>query len=715
MANFTDLVKAQRESGKGVIGSLSGAYNQQNMQKFDVRNKLFSRSGLATALFPGLKGYQAQPISSKASGSMISPALGNSPTALSSIAKDARISARNSMALPSIARNMAKMVKIWGGTPSKYFDSAAEKETAKEAKFGGSGKGGGVLGKGKAGGGGGIMGMLGGVGSMLGGALGSIGSIAGSILGGIGSLLGGAASGIFGILSSALGGMGFMGILAAGAIGFVLYQIYKSLDFSKLGSGLGDAFSGIRESLSKIFGDVDNATGGKLGKFVDDVKDAFLKVTVRVSAAIETATELLMKLGGAVLKDFGGYFKNFFEENKGKIYALMAIGIMGPRALLTLPGAAITAIAAAVGAATSEKSTQQLKEELFNTETEILKNNELTRAYKEKNPNAKSRSEGGTDYALTNYQQRDSVLKGNRDSLIKQIDEKEGSTNNANKALQELSAENISSLYDTKVQEKMAAAGTSTSPTPAGSSGAGNTTFKSLSKEQQDRVLDMQFKKEGDKKGQLAFDLNNPGAMIYGEFAKKFGAVANYDRGTLKDSKGNKIPFAQFPTLAQGREAQRALWLQNYGNMPLDQALDKWVAPRNDKEKMELANYKSGIYASLGMSAPQIENKVASADNKPTSTPGAAQSTSSGGYSLVAGLAEPLQQLDKFLGGKLGLGSVNVADMLRDLSNEAKENPMFIDNSNKNISNGDMSDSSSVAANAWNKDILDAIIGRQTA
>ena len=53
--------------------------------------------------------------------------------------------------------------------------------------------------------------------------------------------------------------------------------------------------------------------------------------------------------------------------------------------------------------------------------------------------------------------------------------------------------------------------------------------------------------------------------------------------------------------------------------------------------------------------------------------------------------------------------------MLRDLSNEAKENPMFIDNSNKNISNGDMSDSSSVAANAWNKDILDAIIGRQTA
>ena len=250
MANFADLVRAQRESGKGVIGSLSGAYNQQNMQKFDIRNKLFSRSGLATALFPGLKGYQAQPISGKASNAIISPTLSNSPTQLNSIAKDARISARNSMALPSIARNMARMVKIWGGTPAKYFDSAAEKENAKEAKFGKSGKGGGVLGK-SGSSGGGIMGILGGalggIGSLLGSAVGGITSIAGSILGGIGSLLGGAASGIFSVLSSALSGMGLMGIIAAGAIGFVLYQIWKSIDFTKMGQGLGESFSSIQK------------------------------------------------------------------------------------------------------------------------------------------------------------------------------------------------------------------------------------------------------------------------------------------------------------------------------------------------------------------------------------------------------------------------------------------------------------------------------------
>lgn len=743
MAKFADLVKAQRESGKGVIGSLSGAYNQQNMQKFDIRNKLISRSGLAAALFPGLKGYQAQPISSKASGSMVSPALSNSPTALSSIAKDARISARNSMALPSIARNMARMVKIWGGTPAKYFDSAAEKETAKEAKFGGNGKGGGVLGKGKAGGGGGIMGMLGGVGSMLGGALGSIGSVAGSILGGIGSLLGGAASGIFGILSSALGGMGFMGILAAGAIGFVLYQIYKSLDFSKLGSGLGDAFSGIRESLSKIFGDVDNATGGKLGKFVDDVKDAFMKVTIRVSAAIETATELLMKLGGAVLKDFGGYFKNFFEENKGKIYALMAIGIMGPRALLTLPGAAITAIAAAVGAATSEKSTQKLKEDLFNTETEILKNNELLRAYKEKNPNAKSRSEGGTDYELTMLQQRDSVLKGNRDSLVKQIDEKEGSTNNANKALQELSAENISSLYDTKVQEKMAAAGTSTSPTPAGSLSGAN-------------LLDMIGAKEGGKMGYDAANKRKAGdlpggypglsKMTVGEVmalqakgeimaAGRYQFIPKTLAGLVSGAYGKGVVKTSdiFGPEVQDRMAMALInaRLEKAGSDPIKQQFQlsqEFAAienPYSGKSNYDgLAGNKSLITTNQmqlalrgGGGAPSGGGSGGSNTPEPTRTASgsASGSSSSGSSSLMASLAEPLQQLDKFLGGALGLGSVNVADMLRDLSNETKENPMFIDNSNKNINNGGASDSSSVAANAWNKDILDVIIGRQTA
>ena len=672
MANFADLVRAQRESGKGVIGSLSGAYNQQNMQKFDIRNKLFSRSGLATALFPGLKGYQAQPISGKASNAIISPTLSNSPTQLNSIAKDARISARNSMALPSIARNMARMVKIWGGTPAKYFDSAAEKENAKEAKFGKSGKGGGVLGK-SGSSGGGIMGILGGalggIGSLLGSAVGGITSIAGSILGGIGSLLGGAASGIFSVLSSALSGMGLMGIIAAGAIGFVLYQIWKSIDFTKMGQGLGESFSSIQKSLESLYKEVDEMSGGRISKFVDGIQKTYKEVSIKILSAIEVATELLTKLGAGVLKDFGGYFQNFFEENKGKIYALMAIGIMGPRALLTLPGAAITAIAAAVGAATSESSTKELKEELFNTETDILKNKEKLRAYREKNPNAKGRSQGGTDYELTNLEQIEKNLADKRAKLQGQIEEKEGRTNNTSKAVEDLSIENFKKQYDERVQQKLKDSGVSggssnqsTSPTPAGSSDSGIVTFNSLTKEQQDRVLDIQYAHEGNKKGQLAFDLNNPGAMIFGPFAAKYGAIPNWERGTLKDKDGKLIPFAQFPSFEKGREAQRALWASKYGNVSLSQALDQWVAPRNDKERAELASYKEGIFKGIGGS-PSGGNQVAGAGSNNTPPPGAAPNA--GGSSLLASLASPLEALNKYTGGALNLGSINVADMIR--------------------------------------------------
>lgn len=728
MAKFADLVRAQRESGKGVIGSLSGAYNQQNMQKFDVRNKLFSRSGLATALFPGLKGYQAQPLSNKASGSMISPALGNSPTALSSIAKDARISARNSMALPSIARNMAKMVKIWGGTPSKYFDSAAEKENAKEAKFGRGGRGGGNLGKGPTGGGGGIMGMLGGVGSMLGSAAGGLASVAGSILGGIGSLVGGAASGIFGVLSSALGGMGFVGILAAGAIGFVLYQIWKSLDFSKLGGGLGDAFSGIRESLSKIFGDVDNATGGKLGKFVDDVKDAFMKVTIRVSAAVETATELLMKLGAGVLKDFSGYFENFFQENKGKIFALMAIGMMGPRALMTLPGAAITAIAAAVGAATGEVDLDTMKrqrEEKFKDLENYKKTGQM---------NIQSDADASD---IANYEKN---LKRDIGELDKKIQEKSERTTNTQSAINNFSAENVSSLYDTKVQEKMAAAGMSSgSNSPTAVSGA--------------NLLDLIAKGEASAAG---YDSANRGKagdtpkgipglskMTVGEVmalqakgelfaAGRYQIIPKTLAGLVQS--GIVKPGDTFSPVIQDKLAMELVnrRLKAAGSDSIKQQFElskEFASIENPYTGKSYHEGKGNNKASISTnqiqlalrgngSAPSGGGGGGSSTPEPTRTASGGTSsggTSSGGTSLMASLAEPLQQLDKFLGGALGLGSVNVSDMLRDLSMESKENPMFIDNSNKNINNGSAPDSSSVAASTWNKDILDAIIGRQTA
>ena len=59
MATFTDIVKEQRSQGAGVFSSLGKAAGQRTLERIDPRNYLFKRNGLATALFSGLKGYQA--------------------------------------------------------------------------------------------------------------------------------------------------------------------------------------------------------------------------------------------------------------------------------------------------------------------------------------------------------------------------------------------------------------------------------------------------------------------------------------------------------------------------------------------------------------------------------------------------------------------------------------------------------------------------------
>lgn len=123
--------------------------------------------------------------------------------------------------------------------------------------------------------------------------------------------------------------------------------------------------------------------------------------------------------------------------------------------------------------------------------------------------------------------------------------------------------------------------GTSTSPTPAtnlvtpGSGASG--TFNGLSEDEQLRFLQKQFNHEGNKPGNLAYDLNNPGAMLYAPWQKQFGGEPDTTgRGTVYDKNGRKVPFAKFPTLEQGFQAQRHLWQRDYGNKPMGEAIARW-------------------------------------------------------------------------------------------------------------------------------------------
>jgi hypothetical protein len=699
MASFSDLVRAQRQSGKGVVTSLSGAYNQMNLQRYDPRNALFSKGGLMTSLFPGLKGYQASPVSGKSPSSMVSPEISGSPTALSSIARDARISARNSMALPSIARNMSQMVRIWGGTPAKYFEKAKAKEEAYEAKQGGGKRGFASLGKSAGGGGFNIMGMLGGalggIGSVLGSVVGGVGSVIGSILGGIGSLLGGAASGVFGILSSALGGMGMFGVILAAASGFVLYQIFKNADFSSLGKGISGTLESIQSALSGIFNDVDDVSGNRLSSFINDVKAQFKEVTIRITSALEVAAETLMKFGAAVLKDFGGYFKNFFEENKGKIYALMAIGIMGPRALLTLPGAAITAIAGAVGAATGEYDLDTLEKQ------RQAKLKDLEDFRKNKTRNIQTDFEGYESLSDKDYEKK---LNESIGALDKKIEEKKSRTSNFQTALNEFSTENLATQYGDRVNQKMAAAtGASTAPSPAGPLSGAN-------------LLDMIGAKEG---GKMGYDAANKGKA--GDMPQGYPGLSKLTVGQVMEMQARKEIFAAgkyqiIPSTLEGLVASKVVKREDPFSPVVQDKLAMELINRRLKtagsdpvrQQFELSKEFASIenpYTGSSYYAGKAGNKslitsnqmqtalrggnigggtpMASAPPPPTPsrTAGSQPPKPSAADTAAAFAADQIMALDKMMGGQLLKGSSQLADMLRDITREFMNNPTFVDSS----------------------------------
>jgi hypothetical protein len=396
MSNFADLVRAQRQSGAGVLGSLGAAYNQQMLEKLDPRNKLFSRKGTLVALFPGLKGYQASAKTSSIKGGSIgSTSFGSveTITRLDSIAKDSKISAKNSMVLPMMARdfnlvrqNIAKLVKLQGGTAANradmFFKRSGERESLYESKFGKLGSGGkksGSIPSNKSGGGGGILSLLGGlfsgVGNVAGGLLGGIGSLGAGLLGGLGSLaggigsvvgsvvsglssvIGGVAGGIFSGLGSIFGAMGFLGILAAAATGFILYQLTKSIDFEKLGKefDVGGTWSTMTQALEKLTEKftkgADELTGGAFSDTMFAIRKGFRDIVVTTVATIKTGMEIMSNVFIGAVKDSIGITKNFYDDHESDILAgVAAIGAMTVLGGIGLIGGGAGGAALGVGA-----------------------------------------------------------------------------------------------------------------------------------------------------------------------------------------------------------------------------------------------------------------------------------------------------------------------------------------------------------------------------
>jgi hypothetical protein len=150
---FKDVLKKQRQSGKGLLSSLGSSASQTIREKMDYRNSLFKSGGVLNALFPNVKGFkagenlkipkQAKPETEKTIISMDNTEVVQE---LSRVASKLDIVGKNTMVLPIIMRDMnvmrqgvLKLVKLGGGTQKdkadRFFQTSAERESLYESKL----------------------------------------------------------------------------------------------------------------------------------------------------------------------------------------------------------------------------------------------------------------------------------------------------------------------------------------------------------------------------------------------------------------------------------------------------------------------------------------------------------------------------------------------------------------------------------------------------
>jgi hypothetical protein len=139
----------QEYQSKGIVGGTFSALGKRSLEKLDIRNALFGGSGLGSAIGQKIfgKGYSATRKTGASGVQSVSELSQNLNSAvLEEINANSRISAKNSVVLPSMARdmnlmrmNIIKLVKLQGGTPAMksdmFFSRAKEREMLFENQF----------------------------------------------------------------------------------------------------------------------------------------------------------------------------------------------------------------------------------------------------------------------------------------------------------------------------------------------------------------------------------------------------------------------------------------------------------------------------------------------------------------------------------------------------------------------------------------------------
>ena len=191
MASKLADILQQEYKTKGLISGTASALGKSAKEKMDFKNVLFGGTGLSSILGQKIfgKGYSALDRSKKVSDVSQEISSGSS-TILQEISINSSVTAKNTLALPSMARdmflvkkNIMQLVKLQGGTPSTkagdWFSRQEARESAYESKFNRATKPTKMEEKKETGGG--ILGILGTVGSVFASLLKPLSSLTGFI------------------------------------------------------------------------------------------------------------------------------------------------------------------------------------------------------------------------------------------------------------------------------------------------------------------------------------------------------------------------------------------------------------------------------------------------------------------------------------------------------------------------------------------------------
>ena len=137
MSRLAEIYKSEIKTG----GSLGSAMSKGLKEKLDPR-QIFDQSGIMTTLFPSLKSYSAtQDRRTPSSASSVS-SLSIDTSELSIISEATKITAKNSIVLPSMARdmflmkqNIIKLVKVSGEKPQTTAGDWLSRQMARETAF----------------------------------------------------------------------------------------------------------------------------------------------------------------------------------------------------------------------------------------------------------------------------------------------------------------------------------------------------------------------------------------------------------------------------------------------------------------------------------------------------------------------------------------------------------------------------------------------------